>query len=168
MKSNPEIDAIDMKIIKALLKDARANFTDIAKDSNISATAITKRYQKMKKNGILTGTSFIIVSKARNEYSLSIDIKAEGGYETTIIEAIKKIPRVLNCFRVIGRYDIHAAIRVESLKEITRIKQTVQKQKGVLSLEITSGLTKASFFPENLLIKSIEEANNGQRRPENY
>lgn len=161
MKISPEIDATDMRILKALLRDHRANFTDIARDCNISSVTIAKRYLKMKKEGIITGTSLVIASNVRREYSLSVDIKAEGGYEATIMEAIKKIPNVRNCFRVIGRYDIHAAIRVGSLEDMVKIKKKIRQQKGVLSLEITTALTQSSFFPENLTITPTGEANNG-------
>jgi DNA-binding Lrp family transcriptional regulator len=161
MKSLPKIDDVDIKILKALLRDARTNFADIAKDCNVSIPAITQRYRKMKQNGIITGTSLIMESNARNRHSLSIDIKAESGYETSIIEAIKKISRFRSCFKVIGKYDIHAGIRVESLEQIAQIKKKLETVKGVLQIEITTSIDRLYYFPENLSLLPTKGANNG-------
>ena len=162
MEPQPKIDETDIKILKALLRDARSSFADIAKDCNISITAIAQRYKKMKQTGIITGTTLITNTKnATRQHSLSVDIKAESGFETTIIEAIKKLPRVLNCYKVIGKYDIHAAIRVESLEQIDQIKNAIKKEKGVLNIEITTSIDELYFFPENLLQEPTEDVNNG-------
>ena len=90
-------------------------------------------------------------------YHLSVDIKAENYHEISIIEAIKNFPRVRQCYRVIGKYDIHAAIRVEDLKEMARIKKLVQNIKGVIEVEITTGIDRFCSFPENLLLEPTGE-----------
>ena len=151
MKPKPKIDETDIKILKALLRDARTNFADIAKECNLSITAITQRYRKMKQNGIITGTTLIINPKnSRDQHFISIDIKAESCYEKSIIEGIKKFPRIRVCFKIIGKYDIHASMKVESLEKIDQIKNKIKQQKGMLEIEIGMGLDKICSFPENL------------------
>ncbi|NIQ06176.1 MAG: AsnC family protein, partial [Candidatus Korarchaeota archaeon] len=49
MSSTSGIDEIDVKIIRALQKDARTTFTDIARDCGVSTDTISKRFRKMKK-----------------------------------------------------------------------------------------------------------------------
>jgi Lrp/AsnC family transcriptional regulator for asnA, asnC and gidA len=161
MEKRTKIDDVDVKILQALLRDARTNFVDIAKECNLSITAITQRYQKMKKNGTIKGTTLIIDSNSKNQHNLSVDIKAQSGTETSIIEAIKNLPRVRNCFKVIGNYDIHAAIRVESLEQIAEIKKSIEKEKGVLQIEITTSLDKLYSFPNNLSLTPPEDVENG-------
>lgn len=153
MKPKPKIDEIDIKILKALLRDARTNLADIAKECNLSITAITQRYRKMKQNGIITGTTLVInPNNSRNQHIISIDIKAESGYENSIIEAIKKLPRLRVCFKVVGKYDIHASMKVESLEQINQIKNKIKQQEGILNIEIGMGLDRICSFPENLLL----------------
>lgn len=152
-KVSQEIDSLDKKILLALLKDARRNFSDIARDCKVSTPTIIQRYENMKKNGIIIGTTLLINpenSKKKN-FMLSIDIKAQGGCEDSIIESIKELPDVLDCRRVIGKYDIHAAIRVNTLDEIDQILNGIKKIKGVLSIEITASIDELCFYPENTL-----------------
>ena len=151
MNTKPKIDEVDVKILKALLRDARTNFADIAKECNLSITAITQRYKKMKRNGIIQGTTVLINhSDSLNRRFLSIEIKAESDHEESIIEAIRKLPGVRVCFKVIGKYDIHASMKAESLEQIEQIKNEIRQQKGVLEVEVTLGLDKVCSFPENL------------------
>lgn len=162
MISQQEIDEVDRKILLALLKDARCNFADIAKDCQVSIPAITQRYKKMKENGIIIGTTLIInTEKSKNQHSLSIDIKAESKCELDIVKVIKKLPGVLNCNRVVGKYDIHAGIRANSMEEIDQIRNIIRKEKGVLSIEITPSIDTLFFYPENLLKIFTEDSNIG-------
>ena len=149
MKRQPEINKIDARILRALLKDARCNFAEIAKACGVSTTAIAQRYKKLCSNGTIIGTT--LITSLKKQYSLSIDLKTQNSNEETIINAIKKLPGTLHCFRVIGRHSIHAAIRVDNLDQADQIKNTIRKQPGVTDLEITTNLDDYFFLPENLL-----------------
>jgi len=152
MQAKIKLDDVDIIILKALIMDARTNFAHIAKECNLSTTAITQRYKKLKKNGVITGTTLRLNQNNKNQYFTSIDIKAESNYETSIINAIKKIPRIRVCFKTIGKYDIHASMIAESVEQIDQIKNKVNQQKGVLKIEIGMGLDRLCSHPENLSI----------------
>jgi DNA-binding Lrp family transcriptional regulator len=153
----PKIDEIDIKILEALLRDARCNFAEIAKNCNLSITAIAQRYKKMKKAGVITGTTLIAnLENPRGNGTLVVDIIAEADCENAIIKALKKLPGVLNCCSVIGKYDIHAAIRVGSLEQIDNVSNALKKVKGVLKIELTGCTDKLDFYPENILKTSSE------------
>ncbi len=157
MNPQPKIDEIDIKILEALLRDARCNFAEIAKNCNLSITAIAQRYKKMKKAGVITGTTLIAnLENPRGNGTLVVDIIAEADCENAIIKALKKLPGVLNCCRVIGKYDIHAAIRVGSLEQIDNVSNALKKVKGVLKIELTGCTDKLDFYPENILKTSSE------------
>ena len=157
MNPQPKIDEIDIKILEALLRDARCNFAEIAKNCNLSITAIAQRYKKMKKAGVITGTTLIAnLENPRGNGTLIVDIIAEADCENAIIKALKKLPGVLNCCSVVGKYDIHAAIRVSSLEQIDNVSNALKKVKGVLKIELTGCTDKLDFYPENILKTSSE------------
>ena len=157
MKPQPKIDEIDIIILEALLRDARCNFAEIAKNCKLSITAIAQRYKKMKKAGLITGTTLIAnLENPRGNGTLVVDIIAEADCENAIIKALKKLPGVLNCCSVIGKYDIHAAIRVGSLEQIDNVSNALKKVKGVLKIELTGCTDKLDFYPENILKTSSE------------
>lgn len=158
MKPKAKIDEVDIRILKALFRDARKDFTEIAEECKLSTTAITQRYCKMKKNGVITGTTLITnPKKSEKQHFTSIDIKAESSYEKSIIEEIKKIPQIRVCFKTIGKYDIHASMLAESLEQVDQTKNKIKQQKGVLRIEIGMGLDTLCTYPENLSLQPTKQ-----------
>ncbi len=45
-----ELDEVDIAIIRALQKDARASFAAIAKSCNVSVDTISKRFKKIREH----------------------------------------------------------------------------------------------------------------------
>jgi Lrp/AsnC family transcriptional regulator, regulator for asnA, asnC and gidA len=52
-----ELDRIDAKIIKALLKDARTSLKDIANECELSSNAIHKRIRNLESSGVIAGSA---------------------------------------------------------------------------------------------------------------
>jgi len=52
-----EIDVINSKILKELLRDGRKSFAEIAKECKTSKDVIAKRYKQMKSKGIIVGVT---------------------------------------------------------------------------------------------------------------
>ena len=162
MRLNHVIDEIEAQILKALLKDARASFSDIAKDCKVSVTTISKKYNRLKQMGVIVGTALRAdMTKFGFKHDLAIDMNAESGQEANIMDTVRKLPRFYACYQTVGRYDMHAAVGSESLAEIDQIRNTLKKTKGVLRVVITASIDKSYFFPENLIIEPTEDSHNG-------
>ena len=156
------IDEIDAKILRTLIKDARTRFTDIAKDCGISTNAIVKRFYKLKQLGVIKGTSIRLnMKKFGYKFFLSIQLNIDSDKLPHILDWLKKIPNILSCYQVVGKYDVHAAILTKSLEDIHHIKQEAKKQKGVNQVRIAASLDEYVCFPENLEIQSLEPKKSG-------
>ncbi len=64
MLDNPKIDEIDARILKNLLKEARTTFTDIAAECGISVSAVRVRFERLKKEKVITGEIMQVNPKA--------------------------------------------------------------------------------------------------------
>ena len=53
MYSTFEIDETDVKILQALIRDARSKLKDIAIKCRLSSTAVKNRIDRMKKSGLI-------------------------------------------------------------------------------------------------------------------
>lgn len=151
-----QIDEIDAKILKALLHDARTNFTDIARACGVSTNAIVNRFQKLKRSEIITGTALRVnLQEMGFTNRLSVDINVESGKETEVLEALKKIPDFVACYPVVGCYDIHTVVYIKNIGEIEHITDKIKKLDGITRIRLTATYD-GRFFPENLLIKPTE------------
>ena len=89
------------------------------------------------------------------KFVLSIEINIDHKQEKQIIETINKLPNLISCYTVIGKYDIHAAVHVKSLEQINNIRELLRIQKGVKKIGVNASLGKFLVFPENILIEPI-------------
>ncbi len=163
MDSQVKIDEIDVKILKALLKDARTSFADIARDCGVSTNTIVTRFYKLKQSGVIAGTSLIVnLEDIGYKFYLSIDLNVNYSQGPIhILEKLKGLHNFINCDQVVGNHDIHAAAFVKDIKQIDQIRDLIKRQKGVKKVRITANIDKAVFFPENLLIQPTETPKNG-------
>ena len=59
-----KIDALDMKILSILSKNARIAFKDVAAECNVSRAAIHQRVQHLIEDGVITGSGFDVNPKS--------------------------------------------------------------------------------------------------------
>ena len=60
--SNKIIDEIDKNVLRMLQNDARTPFKEIADKCNVSTDTIKNRFNMLKKNGIIRGTTILIAT----------------------------------------------------------------------------------------------------------
>ena len=136
-------DSLDLKIIHALQKDARIPFVDIAQDLKVSPGLVQARYNKMKKSGVIKGSTLILSMTAiGTKFAASIGIKAiESELEEVkeYIEGLKIDDARILSWITFGRYNISMAVFSKNLLEVYKIKQLIRQHPSVL--EVSIGIT---------------------------
>ena len=106
------LDEFDIKIIKELEKDGRMAYSAIATHLKISNTMVHQRINRLTEQGILTGIKPVI-----NKKKVGYDWGAFTGLtlnkdqdSTRIIEELKKIPEITECYYITGSYTLYIKI----------------------------------------------------------
>lgn len=102
------LDAIDRKILKFLIKNARMPFLEIARECGISGAAIHQRIRKLDESGVILGSQLIVDPK-----TLGFDVCAYIGirlqdpqYLDATVEKLKQIPEIVECHFITGTYNV--------------------------------------------------------------
>ena len=161
LANQAKIDEIDAKILNYLMLDARAPFSEIAKKCGISTPAIIKRFNRLKQEKIITGTALRVGLKHLGySYRLSIDINFEKANINQILRACRRLPNFITCTEVVGKYDFHAVVYLETLEQIEEIRRIFKNLKGIKRIGLTATY-ESGIFPGNLLIRPTEINENG-------
>lgn len=150
MVSKVKIDKIDVSIIRALQKDARANFADIAKECGVSVDTISKRFRKMKRAGIIKGTTILLNPKSFGYdcvASLGIDVSYPHVME--VVEMIQKIPEVVFCATCMGRHDIFCIAIAENVGRLSQVKDLIKGHPLVREVTTSIWVDEILLCPEN-------------------
>jgi Lrp/AsnC family transcriptional regulator for asnA, asnC and gidA len=151
--NSKKIDEIDKIILRKLLKDARTNSSDIAKQVGLSVPSISKRIEKMEKKGIIVGTALVLnLQETKTEIALAITIKLTSKEkEEKCLKEIKKIKNVISCSTVVGNYDIIVTASVIEFEDINKIKNQINKIEGIEKIGISANIDSEFYFLENML-----------------
>jgi DNA-binding Lrp family transcriptional regulator len=148
-----EIDEIDVKILRELIKDARARLKDIAECCGVSSTAILNRIKRLKAAGVITGAAlFINMSLLVYMYPVSIGINLDPSRELQVIRLIRERASSITLSQCVGKYNLSIFSVARSIKEIDNLKQSIRKQQGIKQIAINLWSTPYLSF-ENIDLK---------------
>ncbi len=106
------LDSLDKKILSLISEDARIPFLEVARACNVSGAAIHQRIQKLTNLGVLKGSQFIInPEKIGYETCAYVGLYLKNPEDfDNVVEALKKIPEVVECHYTTGGYDLFCKI----------------------------------------------------------
>ena len=138
MGKKTEIDGIDKTILRALMKDARTPVLEIARAVGISGAAIHQRLRKLENSGLISGSKFVINSKALGYTTMAfvgifLD-KAKSNSDA--IKQLKRIPQVLECHYTTGNWSVLIKILCKDNEHLMSVlNKEIQTISGVSRTE---------------------------------
>lgn len=121
---NYQIDNLDRDILKALIKNARTAYAEIAKIFDVSPGTIHVRVEKMRQAGIITGTQVQIDPK-RLGYDvccfIGVILKAAKDYPVAL-KKLEKLEEVIEIYYTIGQhYSIFMKVMCRSIEALQHV-----------------------------------------------
>ena len=110
--SKQVLDSLDRQILKLISQDARIPFLEVARACNVSGAAIHQRVAKLTNLGIIKGSQFIIDPEKIGYETcayVGLYLKAPENFDQ-VVEALKKIPEVVECHYTTGGMDMFIKI----------------------------------------------------------
>ena len=123
------MDKIDYLILSELLKDATLSFVKIANKVGTSPYTVRRRYERMKKEGIIFGcTVSIDLTKLgyQGKAFLLITISPNANKSETI-SYLKKIRNIIVVTELIGPHDILAIAPITDLNSVQALVKEARK-----------------------------------------
>ncbi len=150
MTSKVRVDEIDINIIRALQKDARVNFADIARDCGVSTDTISKRFRKMKRAGVIRGTTILLNPKSFDYNcvaSLGVDVSYPHVKE--VVELIRTFPEIVFCTTSMGKHDIFCIAVLRNVGRLSQVKDLIKGHPVVSEVTTSIWVDEILLCPEN-------------------
>lgn len=145
MANKTILDAIDRKILKHLIKNARTPFLEIARECGISGAAIHQRIRKLNDAGVICGSRLIVDPRMLGfDVCAYIGVRIESAKDLdTTQEALKSIPEIVECHFVTGSYSLFVKLYCIDNDHLMRVINTLQGIPGISSTETRISLREA-------------------------
>ncbi len=152
------LDAIDRKILKYLIKNARMPFLEIARECGISGAAIHQRIRKLDEAGVILGSRLIVNPKMMGFdvcAFVSITLK-DPQLLQPMVDQLKKVPEIVECHFVTGKGNILVKIYCVDNEHLMRtLFNNILRLQGVTTTETTISLQES--FQRQVNVDFIEE-----------
>lgn len=156
--SKANLDAIDRRILKYLIANARMPFLEIARECGISGAAIHQRIRKLTDSGVILGSRLIVDPKVMGfdvcAY-INITLKDPQMIKPTV-ERLKEISEIVECHFVTGGGNILVKLYcVDNEHLMQTIFEGILRIQVVAATETTISLDES--FQRQVNIDFIEE-----------
>lgn len=141
-----QIDSTDRKILKFLVNNARMPYLEIARECGVSGAAIHQRIKKLESNGIIAGSRLLVKPKTLglNVCAYICVALSNGNKYQEAIDALKKIPEVVECHFITGEFSLLLKIYCTDHNHLMNvIISTIQSVPGVAKTETWLSLDQA-------------------------
>ena len=125
---NADLDAVDLQLLSLLVVDGRRSYTDLAKDTGLSTSAVHQRVRRLEQRGAIIG------------YGAQVDPIAAGAPLTAFVsvkpidpaapddapDKLRDLPQVEACHSVAGDESYILKVRVASPLELEALLQEIR------------------------------------------
>lgn len=135
--NNQQFDSLDRSILKMLSANARKPYLEIARECGVSGAAIHQRIQRMYANGVIQGAESLINPAAVGYDTcayVGIFLKDPGQFRS-VVDALEKIPEVVECHYTTGQYDIFIKLYAHNNDHLLDILQNQIQGLGLARTE---------------------------------
>jgi Lrp/AsnC family transcriptional regulator, regulator for asnA, asnC and gidA len=128
-----KIDAIDLKILAELQKDANISVPKLSKKINVNPSVVYSRIKRLTKRQLIKRFT-IEVNDDVLGYNVSaiIGLNIDSKVREQILEEMLRMDGVRNVYEVTGRFDLLVMVKAKSLEELhSMVSARMGKLNGV-------------------------------------
>lgn len=113
------MDAIDLKLIGLLQKNARYSLKQLAEQVYLSSPAVSSRIERLEKEGYVKGyQAEIDEEKLGFHITAFINLEMTPKQKATFYPFVSSCPNVLECYCVTGQYSMLLKVAFPSTQEL--------------------------------------------------
>ena len=141
-----DLDAYDWKIIDHLLRDARIQTSDLARDIGLSRPAVAERIEKLERQGIILGYTAAtkeLGSPVTAFIAARHPVLIKGKVENAVYDLSRK-KEVLEVHSVAGEDCLYLKVRTRDMGELNRFIKVIQQPP--LRMETRTTIVLTTYF----------------------
>ena len=129
------LDALDQKIVRLLIENARISYSDIGQEVGLSRVAVKARIQALEQRGIIEEyTTIINPQKISGAVSCYFEIETLPDTLAEVTETLKENEAITQVYRVTGKNKLHVHAVAASSEEMEKlIREVIDPLPGVVS-----------------------------------
>src|SRR5690349_1764320 len=137
------MDAIDRQLIEALRLNGRSSWAELGRVVGLSGPSVQERVRRLEERGVILGYRAIVApSEVGLGTSALIGLFQRDDVETDdIVDQVREIPAVEDCWFVAGNHELVVKIRVADVSRRGDVVDSLSRVNSVVRTRTTVVLT---------------------------
>lgn len=125
------VDKFDQQIIALLRADARLAVSQIAREVNLSRSAVSERIRQLEQNGTIQGYHARIAEPQGAAVKCYLELYYSGARCENFAERMRAYPEIRRCSGISGETDMLVYIEAPSMERLAAIRGDIEKFPGM-------------------------------------
>ena len=159
----PEVDEVDLKILKAISLQPDAPYSVIARLLAIPVSSLQYRINRLISDGILLGFAYHVnydVLELRKSLLLVYERGSDPAFAKAFEDYCRKHPAVTTCLRSLADWNYEIDVHTESGDQLAKIRQDILEKFGSSIAEIENleylNTHKLVPYPGHFMSKNVK------------
>ena len=119
---NSGLDAIDARILSALVANARISIAELARTVSLSSPSVSERVRRLEETGVIEGYTVKINPQALGlPLTAWLRIRPTPGKLDKVAEVLRGLPEIVECDRITGEDCFIARAHVQSVEALEKL-----------------------------------------------
>ncbi len=153
------LDKVDLIILQNLLRDGRASFSSIAKQTKLTDVAVKKRVESLKRKGVIASINENLnLNVLGFENPIYVQIRSEMGKNKDLFKKLNELDYIIELYQVLGEYNLLAKLVVNDLNTAEKVINKLGLLDGIIDLKtlvVLSELKQGPVLPSGALQKKL-------------
>ena len=135
--SNRRLDAVDERILRLLVRNARATWREVGDEVGLSANAVAQRVRRLEQEGVVRGWTAVLdpaLGDGGSTALVLLKIRTDADI-VPIEEGLAAMPEVVEVLDLSGPWDYQVRVRFRLLPELYDATNALRSLPGVVGME---------------------------------
>jgi Lrp/AsnC family leucine-responsive transcriptional regulator len=128
------VDDVDRKILASLVQDSRSTYDEIGRHVSLSAPAVKRRVDRLRRSGVLRGFTALVDPAALGASTEAlIELFYAPGIGLDVVrESLRPLPEVVEAWSITGDADCIVRVRARDPQDLERVIMELQREASVV------------------------------------
>jgi DNA-binding Lrp family transcriptional regulator len=123
----------------------------------VSTDTISKRFRKMKRAGIIRGTTILLNPKSFGHNCVaSMGVDVSYPHLKEVVELIQRMPEIVFCTTSMGRHDLFCIAVLRNVGRLSQVKDLIKGHPVVREVTTSIWVEEILLCPENFEFEHLK------------
>jgi DNA-binding Lrp family transcriptional regulator len=125
------VDKFDRQILALLRSDARTSVSQIAREVNLSRSAVSERIRYLENSGVIRGYHAQVAEPGEAGVKAFLELFYQGRRCEDYVERMRALPEVRHCSGISGETDMLVLVEAPSMARLSEVRGAIEAFPGM-------------------------------------